>query len=64
MKYFLSCIGNVFVAVALSFCAFCPPSVLGLPADDVVPMVDDEYYPQVHKALAAAKVHFLRYVPR
>ncbi|MBI5309030.1 MAG: hypothetical protein HZB37_12060 [Planctomycetes bacterium] len=55
MKHFLSYICNVFIAVALSFCAFCSPSVLGLQADDVVPLVDDEYYPQVHKALAAAK---------
>ena len=55
MKHFLSYTFNVFIAAALSFCAFCPPSVLGLPADDVVPIVDDEYYPLVHKALDAAK---------
>ncbi|HHT9110176.1 MAG TPA: phospholipase D-like domain-containing protein [Candidatus Brocadiaceae bacterium] len=27
----------------------------GLPADDVTPLVDDEYYPQVHQALTTAK---------
>ena len=27
----------------------------GLPADDVTPLVDDEYYPQVHQALTNAK---------
>ena len=57
MKHFLSYIGNLFIftTVALSFCALSSPSVLGLPADDVVPIVDDEYYPQAHKALTAAR---------
>ncbi len=44
-----------FFITALSFCAFFTPPVLGLPADDVVPLVDEEYYPQAHKALVAAK---------
>jgi len=46
---------NLFIATALFFCTFCIPSALGLPADDVVPLVDDEYYPQAHNALVAAK---------
>ncbi|ODS33585.1 MAG: phospholipase D/transphosphatidylase [Candidatus Scalindua rubra] len=30
-----------------------------LPADDVIPLVDEEYYPQVHKALTNAKKSIL-----
>lgn len=30
-------------------------SSFGLPADDVIPLVDGDYYPQVHQALIAAK---------
>lgn len=55
MKNFALYIRNVFVVTALSFCAFCVPLALGLPADDVVPLVDEEYYPQAHNALVAAK---------
>jgi cardiolipin synthase len=34
-------------------------SVYSLPADDVIPLVDTEYYPAVHKALANAKKSIL-----
>lgn len=33
--------------------------VYSLPADDVIPLVDTEYYPAVHKALANAKKSIL-----
>jgi cardiolipin synthase len=34
-------------------------TVYPLPADDVIPLVDGEYYPQVHKALTNAKKSIL-----
>ena len=33
--------------------------VYSLPADDVIPLVDEEYYPEVHKALTNAKKSIL-----
>ncbi len=33
--------------------------VYSLPADDVIPLIDDEYYPEVHKALINAKKSIL-----
>ncbi|KAB2834495.1 MAG: hypothetical protein F9K48_06195 [Candidatus Brocadia sp.] len=36
------------------FILYHPPS-FGLPADDVIPLVDSDYYPQVHQALTTAK---------
>lgn len=36
-------------------CVFYTHTSFGLPADDVIPLVDEEYYPQAHKSLSAAK---------
>ncbi|MDR4507345.1 MAG: phospholipase D-like domain-containing protein [Candidatus Brocadiaceae bacterium] len=33
----------------------CPHHSFGLPADDVIPLVDNDYYPQVHRALGDAR---------
>ncbi len=33
--------------------------VYSLPADDVIPLVDEEYYPEVHKALKNAEKSIL-----
>jgi len=46
---------KVFIIVLIVFCAFHTPSSFGLPADDVIPLVDEDYYPQVHQALITAK---------
>jgi len=46
---------KVFIIVLIVFCAFHTPSSFGLPADDVIPLVDGDYYPQVHQALITAK---------
>jgi len=45
---------KVFIIVLIVFCAFHTPSSFGLPADDVIPLVDGDYYPQVHQALITA----------
>ncbi|UJS16743.1 MAG: phospholipase D-like domain-containing protein [Candidatus Jettenia sp.] len=45
MKFFIILV----VCVFYSSCAF------GLPADDVVPLIDGEYYPQAHQSLITAK---------
>ncbi len=41
--------------VVFILCVFYTPSSFGLPADDIVPLVDEEYYPQVHQSLSTAK---------
>ena len=46
---------KVFIIVLIVFCAFHTPSSFGLPADDVIPLVDGDYYPQVHQALITAR---------
>ena len=46
---------KVFIIVLIVFCVFHTPSSFGLPADDVIPLVDGDYYPQVHQALITAK---------
>ena len=46
---------KIFIIVLVAFCAFHTPFSFGLPADDVVPLVDGDYYPQVHQALITAR---------
>ena len=46
---------KVFIIVLIVFCAFHTSSSFGLPADDVIPLVDGDYYPQVHQALITAR---------
>lgn len=43
------------VFVAFVVCTSYSSPSFGLPADDIVPLVDDQYYPQVHQLLTAAK---------
>ncbi len=47
----------ILITVSGLFCEIKP--VYSLPADDVIPLVDTEYYPAVHKALANAKKSIL-----
>ena len=54
MKQIISIKIKVFIIVLIVFCAFHTPSSFGLPADDVIPLVDGDYYPQVHQALITA----------
>ena len=46
---------KVFGIIALIISTFSTSLSFGLPADDVVPLVDGDYYPQVHQALVAAR---------
>jgi len=55
MKQIISIKTKIFIIVLIVFCAFHTTSSFGLPADDVVPLVDGDYYPQVHLALITAK---------
>lgn len=55
MKQIISIKTKVFIIVLIVFCAFDTPSSFGLPADDVIPLVDGDYYPQVHQALITAR---------
>src|SRR5574341_1578021 len=45
---------KVFSIVTLLVCIFVTSLSFGLPADDVIPLVDEDYYPQVHQSLIAA----------
>lgn len=47
----------IFISISGLLCEIKP--VYSLPADDVIPLVDAEYYPAVHKALANAKKSIL-----
>ena len=51
----ISC--TILITVSGLLCGIKP--VYSLPADDVIPLVDTEYYPAVHKALANAKKSIL-----
>ena len=55
MKQIIFIKTTVFIIVLIVFCAFPTPSSFGLPADNVIPLVDEDYYPQVHQALITAK---------
>jgi len=46
---------KILAAVAVTIHFFCASPSFGLPADDVAPLVDGDYYPQVHQALITAK---------
>lgn len=48
-KYFYTHIITIIICILYASSSF------GLPADDVAPLVDEEYYPQVHKSLSTAK---------
>jgi len=54
MKYFKNIVIFKVFSIILTFNLFNPPSY-GLPADDVVPLVDGDYYPQAHHSLISAK---------
>ncbi len=45
---------KVFSIVTLIVCIFVTSLSFGLPADDVIPLVDEDYYPQAHQSLIAA----------
>ncbi len=47
----------ILISISGLLCEIKP--VYSLPADDVIPLVDAEYYPAVHKALANAKESIL-----
>lgn len=55
MKYFIPLTNKIFVVIALMVCSFYTSLSFGLPADDVIPLVDEDYYPQVHQSLITAK---------
>lgn len=56
MKYLKHITNKFFItAIFVLHIFFCCPSSFGLPADDVIPLVDGDYYPQVHQALITAK---------
>lgn len=55
MKYQKHIITKFSTTVIFLLCAFYSASSFGLPADDVTPLVDEDYYPQVHQVLIAAK---------
>lgn len=55
MKYLKRTINKLSITVIFVSCIFYNPSSFGLPADDVIPLVDEDYYPQVHQTLTTAK---------
>jgi len=55
MKQIMYIKTKAFIIVFIIFCAFHTSSSFGLPADDVIPLVDGDYYPQVHQALITAR---------
>lgn len=55
MKYLKQITNKLSIAVIFVLCVFCGASSFGLPADDVIPLVDSDYYPQVHQTLITAK---------
>ncbi|BBO19259.1 conserved hypothetical protein [Candidatus Brocadia pituitae] len=46
---------KIFLIVILVLGVFCPRPSFALPADDVIPLTDGDYYPQVHQTLTTAK---------
>lgn len=59
MKHLKHIINKFPITVIFVLGVFCNHSSFGLPADDVVPLVDGDYYPQVHQALTTAKKSIL-----
>ncbi|MCF6156530.1 MAG: hypothetical protein E3K36_15100 [Candidatus Brocadia sp.] len=59
MKHLLSITRKIFILSTFAICVFCTSPSFGLPADDVIPLVDGDYYPQVHQALTTAKKSIL-----
>lgn len=55
MGYLKYLVNKFSIALIFTFCVFYNSSSFGLPADDVIPLVDSDYYPQVHQALTTAK---------
>ncbi|KKO20222.1 MAG: hypothetical protein DCC43_05895 [Candidatus Brocadia sp.] len=55
IKYLKHVITKVSYIVILVLGIFHNSFLFGLPADDVIPLTDGDYYPQVHQALATAK---------
>ena len=55
MKCFIQVTIKILIILILSVCFFNTSYSFGLPADDVTPLVDEDYYPQVHQSLNAAK---------
>ena len=47
------------VFIALGMLPFNVKFAFSLPADDVIPLVNEEYYPEVHKALSSARESIL-----
>lgn len=45
----------LFIVIIFFTCTFCPSLLFALPADDVIPLVDQEYYFHVHRAMKDAK---------
>lgn len=60
MRYFRYA-QNGILAATVACTAFCalPCRSFGLPADDVIPLIDGDYYPQVHQALITARQSIL-----
>ena len=55
MKYFVSLLSKIFVIIVLAGSILYTSCAFGLPADDVIPLVDEDYYPHVHQSLITAK---------
>lgn len=55
MKHLLSITSKVFILSTFTICVFYTSPSFGLPANDIIPLMDEDYYPQVHQALTTAK---------
>lgn len=55
MKYLKHLTNKFSITAIFVLCVFSSASSFGLPADDVIPLVDSDYYPHVHQALITAK---------
>lgn len=59
MKYLKHMINKFPIIVIFVLCISYTPPSFALPADDVIPLVDGDYYSQVHQALTTAKKSIL-----
>lgn len=59
MKHLKHTLNKFSIMVIFALGVFYNPSSFGLPAEDVIPLVDEDYYPQVHQALTTAKKSIL-----